>query len=120
MYIQINTDVPLNNMGTPISSCVAKMIKQNTYPVGESVTGQNAEVYYFESYAFGDSVGWDIKKSLDITSEGEAGPYVKPVYQFTWTSEQLDSGITTQMMYDNIKAEMVADGFTDSDLVVTA
>lgn len=119
MYIQINQAVALQNMSTPIASAVGKIRQQATYPMANGNTEQHVVLVYFENYSFGDANGWAEKKALDIEQGGDAGPYVKKVYRFERTSEELDSGISTQSLYDDVKAAMVADGFTDANLVVT-
>jgi hypothetical protein len=118
MYIQINEGVPLNNMNAPIASAVAKMRTQETYPIGDGITMQHAVVWYFEDFAFGDSVSWDTSKSLDVTVNNQLG-HVRKVYKFQRTSEELDAGISTESLYNDIKAAMIADGFTAENIVVT-
>lgn len=118
MYIQINESVPLNNMGTAITSAVAKIRTQATSPMKNGNTEQQVWVWYFEDYDFGDSANWSTDKALDITDNQELGQ-VRNVYKFERTTQELESGITTQSLYDDVKAAMVADGFTEGNLVVT-
>lgn len=117
MYIQINEAVPLVNRGTDISSCVAKIKRQGTSSMDNGNTEQWVLIQYFESFAFGDACSWDESKQLNVDTG--SGVTVKKSYNFERTSADLDAGITTQSLYDDVKAAMVADGFTEGNLTVT-
>jgi len=119
MYIQINQSVSLLNSATPIGTCVAKIKRQGTSPMESGDSEQWVEVQYFESFAFGDACDWDESNQLNVQTLGSGGPYVKRTYQMDRTSAELDAGISTQSLYDDVKSEMVEDGFAEGDLIVT-
>lgn len=117
MYIQINQSVPLFNTSTPISSCVAKIKRQRTEPMDNGNTMQIVEVSYFESGQFGVDVSWSDFHALNTKMDVGIGE-VHRTYNIERTSAELDLGITTSSLYNDIRDKMISHGFDGANLII--